>query len=88
MDGYTACTLKAIKGGEALRTDVVEGVFAEAPEKDSYFIMFAKSIDPNGFARRISTSRIQEVTTEGNSITFRTRNSTYKLTILEKEMVA
>lgn len=65
-----------------LRTDTVEGVF-DLPVASEDFVLYGEGLE---FGTRIvRTTPVEEVTKEENIVTFKTRNSVYKL-FIEKEV--
>lgn len=79
---FTKCKLEIIDGGEAIRTENMDGHFIVPPMKDHPFMMFGKSLNPDGAGRLITTSLVQEIISDdGKCVIFRTLNSTYKVTI-------
>lgn len=61
-----------------LRTNEVDGYCHRLPILNQGFTMFAESLTGAG-VRTIQTTKVLELDTLGNVITFRTRNSTYKV---------
>jgi hypothetical protein len=63
-----------------LRTDSITGMFAEPPRAGVSFSMVGESLTPEMDLRLVITSPVLDVEIDAMSYTFRTRNSTYRLT--------
>ena len=61
-----------------LRTDEVEGYCYRLPVMNEPFVMYGPPLE-YGSIRNITTTRVLEMETLGNSINFKTRNSLYNL---------
>lgn len=72
-------TLKKITGGTAVRTDVTVGRCHKLPVVGESFEMFSEPLVSGANVRWITTSAIQKITPEENSILIETRNSVYRL---------
>jgi hypothetical protein len=69
----------------ALRTNNIEGYTLAEPQVGACFLMFGEPLDPAADARMVSTSLIQSVERDGEVFTFTTLNSTYRVTILDRQ---
>lgn len=74
-------TLSKVKNGAAIRTDITVGYCHSLPVVGKSFEMFSEPIDKNASVRWITTSTVQKVTPDENSVIIETLNSTYKLEI-------
>ena len=72
-------TLKKIKGGTAIRTDVTVGRCHKLPVVGESFEMFSEPLVKGSMLRWVTTSTVQKVTPEENSILIETLNSVYRL---------
>ena len=54
-------TLTKVKGGQAMRTDTIEGSFREWPKPGERFFMIAPPLDPTATVRVFTTSRIVSI---------------------------
>jgi hypothetical protein len=79
--------LTKLEGGSAVRTDTVIGITHDMPTIGNRFEMVSKSLDPTLLFRKVTTSRVVEVMTDGS---FRTETgSVYHVhRIREEEMEA
>jgi hypothetical protein len=69
-------------GGEAVRTDVTDGVMYTGPHRGDKFTMFGEAIDPDCDVRMISTSPVQQIIkVEPCVVRIVTENSTYRIEI-------
>lgn len=71
-----------------IRTKVIEGECVDIPLVGRSFILTGPPMDPDKFSlddggRYFQSSKIVDVSKNGNEITFKTLNSVYKVTILE-----
>ena len=67
-----------------LRTDTIEGCTAKLPQVREPFCMYAEPIDPDASVRFIKTTLVAEITSPVvGEFEFKTKNSTYRLTVLE-----
>jgi hypothetical protein len=80
------CLFERIKGGSALRTDTVKGVFENWPKKGDRFILVADSLTPGGFARMITTSPVDSIKErKDDSVLFVTESgSEYRVTAIQE----
>jgi len=70
------------QNGDAVRTEVTNGVMYHGPWKGERFTMFAESVNPHGDARMISTSPVQQVVRVDDCVVrIITENSTYLIEI-------
>lgn len=76
-------TMSKVKGGERIRTDIVEGSCVDYPIIGESFVILAESLAFAGGTRIVTTSRVKNVTGEGNSLIIETLNSTYEIIFTE-----
>jgi hypothetical protein len=76
-------TIKKIKGGTAIRTDVTVGRCHNLPVVGESFEMFSEPLNKNASVRWITTSTVQNVVEETDYILIETKNSTYRLEVKE-----
>jgi hypothetical protein len=69
-----------------MRTKFIEGHAQDIPVVGNQFVMISRTLDMPSLDdsyRYFKSSTIQEVSRDGDEITFRTMYSTYKITILD-----
>ena len=74
-------TLSKVKNGAAIRTDTAIGHCHTLPVVGKSFEMFSAPLNKNASVRWITTSTVQKVTPDENSVIIETLNSTYRLVI-------
>ena len=72
-------TLRKVKGGSAIRTDETVGRCHRLPAIGESFEMFSEPLDKNACVRWLTTSTVQNITSEDSDMLIETRNSTYRL---------
>lgn len=83
METYKVKVTKLSDNKNAFRTNDMFGVCVELPTPEKCFLMFGEGLE---FGTRLfRSSLVQSVEQIGDSITFVTLNSTYRLDILSKE---
>lgn len=70
---------RRVNGGDALRTDSIDGIFFVRPKVGQRFHLLAEPLDPKMSARSIITSMVKSINHTGTSIIIETENSTYEL---------
>jgi hypothetical protein len=84
---YKIILTKIKSNHSSLRTDVVEGHTFAYPTKGMPFVMFSKSLTDPDKTRVISTTQVEKVwameDTPASIVYFSTKNSDYKVQILE-----
>jgi len=77
--------LTRVENGSALRTSEVEGTTSALPAVGKPFLMFGEPLDPTvGNVRMVETSPVKSIeNVNRRALQFTTRNSTYRLDILE-----
>ena len=77
------CKLAKVKGGEALRTDEVVGMFEHEPMRGQRFTMAAAPLTPGAFARLVTTSLVEKIVPgDYGEVIVHTENSVYAFTDL------
>jgi len=76
-------TMSKVKGGDRVRTDIVEGTCVDYPIIGESFSMVSKSLTFGFDLRIIRTSTVKSINKQDKLITFETENSTYCLIINE-----
>ena len=82
MKQYKVLLTKIVSTHTNLRTDSVEGVAIELPEKGKHFSVVGQSLTPGVTHRVVTTTEIQSVEAMGDEYMFNTLNSTYKVKVL------
>jgi len=75
--------MSKVKGGDRVRTDIVEGTCVDYPIIGESFSMVSKSLTFGFDLRIIRTSTVKSINKQDKLITFETENSTYCLIINE-----
>lgn len=76
-------TFKTVKGGSAMRTDLTVGRCHKLPVVGESFEMFSEPLNKNASVRWITTSTVQNVIEETDHILIETKNSTYRLEVVD-----
>ena len=76
-------TMSKVKGGERIRTDIIQGTCQDYPIIGESFSMVSKSLTFGFDLRIIRTSTVKSINKQDKLITFETENSTYCLIIKE-----
>jgi hypothetical protein len=84
MKQYKVLLTKIKSNHSNLRTDTVEGVVLDLPEKGKSIVLVGKPLIVGMDARVVATTEIQNVEKLGEEYQFVTLNSTYKLKVLEE----
>jgi hypothetical protein len=66
-----------------LRTDVIEGMAMHLPSVGMPFILFGESLTDPAATRVVTTTPVMETKVNDSVWWFKTKNSTYELTVLE-----
>lgn len=80
---YRVRLTKIHSSNKNIRTESVEGITKQLPTEGHAFLMTADPIDPLADIRLIQTTVVESVESVGNEYRFYTRNSYYKLEVLE-----
>lgn len=77
-------TMSKVKGGERIRTDIIQGTCQDYPIIGESFALIAESLSFAGGVRLITTSYVQQIDEqEDGSLNIETQNSIYNITIAE-----
>ena len=76
-------TMSKVLGGERIRTDIVEGSCLDYPIIGESFVILAESLAFVGGTRIVTTSRVQSITEQVDSLIIKTLNSTYEIIFTE-----
>ena len=74
-------TMSKVKGGERIRSDIVQGTCLDYPVIGESFAILAESLSSAGGIRLITTSHVKNITEHDDSLIIETQNSTYQLII-------
>ena len=76
--------MSKVKGGERIRTDIIQGTCLDQPIIGESFAILAESLSFAGGVRLITTSHVQRIDEqEDGSLNIETQNSIYNVTITE-----
>lgn len=78
--------LTRISGGEALRSDTVEGVTSSLPQCGRMFVMQASPLNPAAFVRQVNTSQVTKIEyTDAARLLHTQTGSIYELEVLDDD---